>query len=112
MTRSGPLDAALALTRFGMGAKPGEIAAITPDPRGWLEAQARPGGAPVPAGELETSDQRVARYQAYLVEASEARRVRRDASPAPAMTPPSPPGNEPADSRAQAAFDARRDSRR
>ncbi|WP_420469746.1 DUF1800 domain-containing protein [Brevundimonas sp. FT23042] len=112
MTRSGPLDAALALTRFGMGAKPGEIAAITPDPRGWLEAQARPGGAPVPAGEFETSDQRVARYQAYLVEASEARRVRRDASPAPAMTPPSPPGNEPADSRAQAAFDARRDSRR
>ena len=58
MTRSGPpsrsLDAAVALTRFGLGAKPGEIDAVAADPRGWLEAQARPDGAAIPEGRFET----------------------------------------------------------
>lgn len=33
-----PLNAAIALTRFGMGARPGEINIVGADPRGWLEA--------------------------------------------------------------------------
>ena len=33
------LDAAIAVTRFGLGARPGEIAAATGDPRGWLLRQ-------------------------------------------------------------------------
>lgn len=108
MTRSGPLDAALALTRFGLGARPGEIATAAHDPRGWLEAQARPGGAPTPPGTFETSEQRVERYQAYLAEAQQARTARREAAPPPAMANGEPPRDE----TAQAAFDARRDSRR
>lgn len=34
-----PTHAAIAVTRFGMGARPGDIAAATPDPRGYLLAQ-------------------------------------------------------------------------
>ncbi len=39
------LTAAIAATRFGMGARPGEIAAAASDPRGWLEAQVQTGAA-------------------------------------------------------------------
>src|SRR5580692_12879297 len=38
--------AAIATNRFGLGARPGEIAACAGDPRGWLEAQLK-GAAPV-----------------------------------------------------------------
>ncbi len=39
------LNASIAATRFGMGARPGEIALATSDPQGWLQAQIRPEGA-------------------------------------------------------------------
>lgn len=44
------LDAAIAATRFGLGARPGEIETARSDPRGWLQAQVRREGAdqPVP----------------------------------------------------------------
>lgn len=42
------LLAAVAVTRFGLGARPGEIAAAAHDPGGWLTAQIRPGGAAIP----------------------------------------------------------------
>jgi len=32
----------IAVTRFGLGAKPGDFAALSGDPRGWLEAQLKP----------------------------------------------------------------------
>ena len=76
MTPSARLDAAVALTRFGLGARPGEIAAVGNDARDWLQAQVTPGGAPVPAGDFETTDQRLGRYQAYQAEAAQARRLR------------------------------------
>ncbi len=107
MTPTARHHAAIALTRFGMGAKPGEIAALGNDARGWLEAQISPGGAPQPAGRFETSEQRLERYQAYQAEAAQARRLReapaQAGTPAMADGPPSP---------AQEAADARRDSRR
>ena len=112
MTRSGPpspaLDAAVALTRFGLGARTGEIEHVARDPKGWLEAQVTPGGAPVPAGTFETSEQRLQSYQAYQAMAAQARRTREaPAEPgAPATAADAPP------SPAQAAADARRDSRR
>jgi uncharacterized protein (DUF1800 family) len=37
-------DAAIATNRFGLGARPGEMAQLTGDPRGWLQAQLK--GAP------------------------------------------------------------------
>ena len=39
------LNAAIAATRFGLGARPGEIAEATDDPQGWLAAQIRLEGA-------------------------------------------------------------------
>ena len=39
--------AVIAANRFGLGAKPGELAAMGADPRGWLKAQLRPAD-PVP----------------------------------------------------------------
>jgi uncharacterized protein (DUF1800 family) len=40
------LTAVIAANRFGLGARPGELAAAASDPRGWLLAQLR-GGAPL-----------------------------------------------------------------
>lgn len=94
------LDAALALTRFGLGARPGELEAVAGDPRGWLTAQIRPSGAPLPPGNLPTSDQRLARLAEYRQSSSAARQAR---GAAPGDMSGSP---------AQAAFDARRDVRR
>lgn len=98
-------DAALALTRFGLGARPGEIDALGSDARGWLLAQIRSDGAPNPPGG-PTTDERV---EAFLDYQREARQTRRAASPEAPMTEPATDGGpEPA----QAVFDARRDSRR
>jgi uncharacterized protein (DUF1800 family) len=46
------LQGAIAATRFGMGARPGEIDAASSDPRGWLKAQIRTDAAVIPAGNL------------------------------------------------------------
>lgn len=59
------MDAAIALTRFGLGAKPGEIAAARGDPRGGLVAQIRREGADQPQTNGETSAQRIAGFRVY-----------------------------------------------
>jgi uncharacterized protein (DUF1800 family) len=58
-------DAAVAVTRLGLGARPGEIARVAADPRGWALAQIRPEGAPQPRGTFQTTDQRMAAFVAY-----------------------------------------------
>ena len=51
-------DAALALHRFGLGPRPGSIAAIASDPRGALMAEVeRPGAGRIYDPELKTSAQ-------------------------------------------------------
>ena len=42
------LNAAIAVTRFGLGARPGEIDEARRDPKGWLSAQITPAGADQP----------------------------------------------------------------
>lgn len=113
------LAASIALTRFGLGARPGEIDAVSRDPRAWLEGQIRTSGAPQPVGEFPDSRDRVLQYAGYRDAASNARQIRRQDAPAaqasatasatmaPAMT--SAPAENP---QAQAAFDARRTERR
>lgn len=59
------LQAAIAVTRFGLGAKPGEIAGAASDPRGWLKAQIRRDGADVPKGDGETAARRIADLRGY-----------------------------------------------
>jgi uncharacterized protein (DUF1800 family) len=54
--------AAIASNRFGFGAKPGELAAIAQDPRGWLKQQLAP--APSPGPGTPSSAQLVAFLQA------------------------------------------------
>lgn len=49
------LAAAVAVTRFGLGARPGEIDAVARDPRGWLLGQIRPEGADQPPGAFPPS---------------------------------------------------------
>ena len=46
------LQGAIAATRFGMGARPGEIAAASSDPRGWLKAQIKSTAAVIPTDGL------------------------------------------------------------
>lgn len=51
------LQGAIAATRFGMGARPGEIAEAAGDPRGWLKAQIRADAALVAgAGLMSVAD--------------------------------------------------------
>lgn len=54
------LKAAIAATRFGLGARPGEIAEAARDPRGFLKAQIRREGADLPRTNGEGSAQRIA----------------------------------------------------
>lgn len=59
------LNAAIAVTRFGLGARAGEIAAARGDPRGFLKAQIRREGADLPLHNGETSAQRIAAFREY-----------------------------------------------
>jgi uncharacterized protein (DUF1800 family) len=52
------LKAAIALTRFGLGARPGEISLAAPDPEGWLEGQIVGSG-----GDLSLADSTLTRQR-------------------------------------------------
>ena len=66
------LMAAIAVTRFGLGARPGEIAAALDDPRQYLKAQIRVEGAEQPTGALQSSSENLQVYDGL-------RRARREA---------------------------------
>ena len=59
------LAAAIAVTRFGLGAKPGELAAARGDPRGWLQAQIRPTGADQPETPAPDAAARLVEFRDY-----------------------------------------------
>ena len=67
------MRAAIAVTRFGLGAKPGEIAQARSDPRGFLKAQIRRSGADQPVGQAQTTAQRMAEFRDYRRERREVR---------------------------------------
>jgi uncharacterized protein (DUF1800 family) len=70
---SNDMMAAIAATRFGLGARPGEIDAARGDPRGFLTAQIRPEGADQPQGTAKTSAQRLAEVSDYQMQRRDAR---------------------------------------
>ncbi|QTC90773.1 DUF1800 domain-containing protein [Brevundimonas goettingensis] len=142
MPSQSDVNAAIALTRFGLGARPGEIQRLN-DPRGWLEGQIQPSGAANPTGQFDTSVERMQAFLDYQRDARQVRQARQDMPPAagaqpatetpaeprrpgrraqrmaapaqaaPQTMPMAPQAMAPAASDpAQAAFDARRDSRR
>ena len=111
---SSPTDAAIALTRLGLGARPGEIESVAADPRGWATAQIRPQGAPQPSGQFADTAQRVAQYVDYQSDAGLVRRDRRSAPQAGATSTPmaqTAPGPD-ADPDAVARREARQAARR
>lgn len=57
--------AAIAVTRFGLGARPGEIEAAKADPQGWLTAQIRREGADLPQDGGESSAMRFEQMRDY-----------------------------------------------
>lgn len=57
--------AAIAVTRFGLGARPGELADAARDPRGWLLDQIRPAGADQPQPSGETAADRLGAFRDY-----------------------------------------------
>ena len=65
---AGALQGAIAATRFGLGARPGEIEAASADPQGWLIAQIRPEGADQPEGPAPTSVERMLALYALQAE--------------------------------------------
>ena len=67
------LKAAITITRFGLGAKPGEIAEARKDPQGFLRGQIRRSGADQPAGPAADSAQRMAEFRDYRRERREER---------------------------------------
>lgn len=59
------LNSAIAVTRFGLGARPGEIAQASRKPRDYLQDQIRREGADLPQGDQETTAQRLVEFRAY-----------------------------------------------
>lgn len=66
---------AIAVTRFGLGARPGELAIVASDPAGWLHSQIRPAeGADQPQADPETAVTRLQAFNAYRQDRAAARR--------------------------------------
>ncbi|MDB5426284.1 MAG: hypothetical protein JWR43_259 [Phenylobacterium sp.] len=59
------MRAAIAVTRFGLGAKPGELDVARKDPKGFLKSQIRRSGADQPPGPTANSAQRMAEFRDY-----------------------------------------------
>lgn len=81
------LDAAIAATRFGLGARPGEIAAARSDPRGFIKAQIRREGADQPQGDGATAQQRIVAFRDYQMARQQARKAGEDPKTADANDP-------------------------
>ena len=84
------MQAAIAVTRFGLGAKPGEIAEARGDPQGFLKGQIRREGAELPSGQRATSAERMGQFRDYRRERRELRVEKAaDVRPLPPGAPPS-----------------------
>ena len=81
-------DGAIAVTRFGLGARPGELATASADPRGWLKAQITPSGGEQPEGPLPTAR---ASFVAYTGALKDFRQIKRDTAATP--QPNAPPND-------------------
>lgn len=68
------LAGAVAVTRFGLGARPGEIAEAARDPRGWLKTQIRREGADQPQTNGESAAHRIADLREFQQQRQMARR--------------------------------------
>jgi len=72
--------AAIAVTRFGLGARPGELTEAAQDPRGWLAAQIVGRGADLGLADSTLSSERVKALRAYQMDRRDTRRAQKDKS--------------------------------
>ena len=85
-------DAAIAANRFGLGARPGDAAAIGSDPQGWLAAQLE-SPRPAPATGQPESARVLAEVRELRVARQAAAQIRANLrSPPEQETPPAAPG--------------------
>jgi len=97
------MRAAIAVTRFGLGAKPGELNEARRDPQGFLGGQIRRSGADQPAGQTASSAERMAEFRDYqrekreerLEKASNVRPAAGGAAMADAAAAKAPPARDP-----------------
>ncbi|MBS0296925.1 MAG: DUF1800 family protein [Proteobacteria bacterium] len=68
------IQGAIAATRFGLGAKPGEIEQASADPQAWLIRQIRPEGADQPGGALPSGKEAVIALNEYQQNRQELRK--------------------------------------
>ena len=73
MTVDRDLQAAIAVTRLGLGARAGEIAAAKSDPQGWLTAQIRESGADQPSPGGPGAAQRFGEFRDYQMQRRDAK---------------------------------------
>jgi len=69
------LGASIATTRFGLGAKPGEIDAARADAKGYLKTQVRASGADQPVGSFQSSAAAFVQVREYQIERREAKKA-------------------------------------
>jgi uncharacterized protein (DUF1800 family) len=75
MTINQDLLGAIAATRLGLGAKPGELAAARGDPRGYLLSQIRDGGAEQPQPGAPGTAERLVRFRDFQQLRAEAKQA-------------------------------------
>ena len=73
MTVDRDLQAAIAVTRLGLGARAGEIAAAKADPQGWLKAQIRESGADQPSPGGPNAAKRFGEFRDYQMQRRDAK---------------------------------------
>jgi uncharacterized protein (DUF1800 family) len=96
--------AAIAATRFGLGAKPGEIEAARGDAKGFLKSQIRASGADIPALTNPSAGQRLSDFREAQQERRELRAEKAaDVRAAQAAGPPADTAQPAPDMKAQAA---------
>jgi uncharacterized protein (DUF1800 family) len=87
LTLDRDLAASIAATRFGLGAKPGEILTARDDPQAWLIAQIRPGvGADQPETPAPDAAQRLTEFRQYQRDKRAAEMAHQDFDPVKVVT--------------------------
>jgi uncharacterized protein (DUF1800 family) len=78
------MQAAIAVTRFGLGAKPGELAEAHQDPKSFLKAQICASGADQPVGQPASTRDRMTAFRDFQKERRQARLIKAsDTRPTP-----------------------------
>lgn len=85
------LMASIAATRFGLGARPGEIDAARSDPQGWLASQIVGRGADLGVANYDLSAQRIAEFRNFRADRRDQRMDEADAM----KTGETPPDRDP-----------------